>query len=44
VSGGRPKSVRNETALDRKDNTNTAKQQAAKAQLVDKMRKKVQGK
>ena len=44
VSKGKPKSVRNETAIDRKDNANTAKQQANKAELVEKMKGKIQGK
>ncbi|WP_267887860.1 hypothetical protein [Streptomyces sp. NRRL S-337] len=35
------KGVRNENAIDRKDNANSAKQAAQKRDLVDKMRDKV---
>ena len=44
MSKGESKSVRNATAIDRKDNANVAKQQAQKTDLVQKMKDKIAGK
>ncbi|WP_281066870.1 hypothetical protein [Streptomyces inhibens] len=43
MSKGRPKNVRHEIEADRKDNANTAKKQANKADLVQKMKDKIKG-